>query len=163
MRLVIAVVLAGAAILPALASAQDNSGVGSEMSSSMEPPLTFSDADLEHAVRAAYNGASAFASMHGNYFSRDDVFPPLRDAVRAELLQEGFASVAPPEAPAASLADAKICLTAPGAQVRIVPTLYGDGIALVGVTDTRDFVYDYDPHKSADIVVTAAENCSKAN
>src|SRR4051812_7832905 len=101
--------------------------------SSMEPspPPSVTDADLEKAVRAAYSGASAFAASHGNYFTRDDAFQPLRDAVRSEILQEGYGAVAVGEAPSASIAAAKACLATPGAELRIVTTTFGDGITLV--------------------------------
>jgi hypothetical protein len=126
-------------------------------------PVGPSDAELERAVRAAYNGAAAFAALHGNYFTRDDAFPPVRDAIRTEMLSEGFDAVAVPEAAAASLDAARACLNAVGAELRIVPTMLGDGITLVGVSDARDFVYAYDPHKDAAIKVTPAEPCVKTN
>ena len=148
-------------LLPCPAVAQDVSS----SSSSEAPPavLSLTDTDLELAVRAAYNGAAAFAAAHGNYFARDGVFAPLRDAVSTELLEEGFASIAIPAEPTADLTAARACLTAPGTELRIVSTMYGDGLSLVAVTDSRDFVYAYDPHAAADIKVTAAEACIKPN
>ena len=134
-----------------------------DVSSSVAPPPAAgpSDADLERAVRAAYTGASAFAAAHGNYFARDGVFPPLRDAIAAELVKQGLAAVTVPAIPADDPAAMKTCLTAPGAELRIAVTTYGDGISLVAVTDARDFAYDYDPHKAPDIVVTKAEDCAQ--
>jgi hypothetical protein len=148
-------------VLSTPAFAQDASSSGENSS---EPPtvLSLPDTDLQVAVRAAYNGAAAFASAHGNYFARDGVFPPLADAVTAQLRQEGFSAVVIPTAPAADFAAAKMCLAAPGTEMRIVTNTYGDGIAVVGVTDTRLFAYDYDPHKATDIVVTPWEDCAKA-
>jgi hypothetical protein len=39
--------------------------------------------------------------------------------------------------------------------------MLGDGVTLVAVSDSRDFIYSYDPHKDAAIKVTAAEDCAK--
>jgi hypothetical protein len=144
--------------MPALA--QDASASLQDMSSSSQAPpvlLSLSDTDLELAVRAAYNGAAAFAVAHGNYFARDGVFGPLRDAVSTEILEEGFSTIVVPSLPAADLAAARLCLAAPGTELRIVPSTYGDGLTLVAVTDARDFIYAYDPHLAADIKITAAE------
>jgi hypothetical protein len=124
------------------------------------PPAGLSDADLELAVRAAYTGASTFAAAHGNYFARDGVFPPLRDAIVAELAKEGFGTITVPAIPADESAEIKTCLATPGAELRIAISTYGDGIDLGAVTDTRAFGYAYDPHKAADIVVTKAEDCT---
>ena len=146
-----------AVAMPAVA--QDSSSSSSEAA----PPASPSDADLERAVRAAYSGAAAFASANGNYFTRDDVFGPLRDAVRTELLSENLGNVAVLEEPAADVAAARACLPAPGPELRIVPTMLGDGITLVAVSDSRDFVYSYDPHKDPGIAVTTAEPCIKTN
>ena len=148
-------------LLPLPAVAQD----AYSSSSSEAPPavLSLSDTDLELAVRAAYNGAAAFAAAHGNYFARDGVFAPLRDAISTELLEEGFSGVAVPAEPAADLTAARACLLAPGTELWIVSTTYGDGLSLVAVTDTRDFVYAYDPHAATDIKVTAGEACIKPN
>ncbi|MBI4922792.1 MAG: hypothetical protein HY834_13680 [Devosia nanyangense] len=118
-----------------------------------------SDADLERAVRAAYAGAAAYASAHGNYFARDEVFAPLRDAVAAELVKQGLASVAVPERPSADLAAARRCAWAPIVQLRIAINLYGDGLSLVAVTDARVFSYHYDPHEAAEIAVAPAADC----
>ena len=118
-----------------------------------------SDTALEQMVRAAYTGASAFATAHGNYFARDGVFPPLHDAVAAELASQGFAGVAvigPAEGDVG-----KGCLAGPGAELRIGTNIYGDGVSLVAASSKRLFVYAYDPHVAADVVVTPAADCGK--
>ena len=56
---------------------------------------------------------------------------------------------------------AKACLTAPGTTLRVASNVFGDGLWLTAVTDTRLFGYTYDPHKSADVVVQAATACSR--
>ena len=148
-------------LLPLPAIAQD---VSSSSSSEVPTPvLSLSDTDLELAVRAAYNGAAAFAAAHGNYFARDGVYEPLRDALSTELLEQGFSGVAVPAGPVADLPAARACLAAPGTELRFISSTYGDGLSLVAVTDTRDFIYTYDPHEAADIKVTAAENCLEPN
>ena len=146
-------------LLPLPAVAQDMS---SSSSSSVAPPvvLSLSDPDLELAVRAAYNGAAAFAAAHGNYFARDGVFAPLRDAVAAASAS-AYPSVVVPADIAADLDAAKVCLAAPGTELRIASNTYGDGITLVAVTDRRVFAYDYDPHQAAEIKVVAAADCIK--
>jgi len=153
--------LAIAATPAVAATPQDSSEPPSiAMEAPADPDL--SDKDLELAVRAAYNGAAAFAAAHGNYFARDEVFEPLRDAVRAELLEEGYGAAIVPDGPAADLAAARVCLTAPGTELRVAINTSGDGLSLVAVTDARVFSYDYDPHKSADIIVAPAAACLKA-
>lgn len=161
------IVILGAAVATAPAWAQDVSSASASSSSpeapSSEPPLLpagLSDAELERAVRAAYTGAAAYALAHGNYFARDGVFPPLHEAVAAELVAEGFSTVAVPEQPAADLAAARVCLAAPATELRIAPNLFGDGVTLVAVTDARYFAYVYDPHAADDIKVTAAADCT---
>jgi hypothetical protein len=119
-----------------------------------------SDGELEMAVRAAYSGAAAFAAAHGNYFARDGVFAPLRDAVAAASAS-AYPSVVVPADIAADLDAAKVCLAAPGTELRIGSNTYGDGITLVAVTDRRVFAYDYDPHQAAEIKVVAAADCIK--
>jgi hypothetical protein len=145
--------------------ASSSSSSASEMSSVELPvvPAGMSDADLERVVRAAYTGASAYALAHGNYFARDGVFPPLREAVAAELAAEGFSAVALPEEPVADLEAARVCLAAPGTDLHIGANIFGDGVTLVAVTDTRYFAYVYDPHAADDIKVTAAADCTKLN
>ena len=151
-------------VVPAPASAQQSSSELSSSSSAEAPTAgpELSDKDLELAVRAAYNGAAAFAAAHGNYFARDDVFVPLRDAVRAEMLEEGYGAALVPDGPAADLATARQCLASPGTELRIAISTYGDGLSLVAVTDARMFSYDYDPHKAPDIVVAPTADCVKA-
>jgi len=122
-------------------------------------PKGLSDADLEAAMRAAYTAAAAYSSAHGNYFARDGVFAPLRDAVAAGLLGAGFSTLVVPAEPAAGLAAARACLAAPGTELRIALNASGDGLSLVAVTDARDYIYHYDPHEAPDINVTAAEAC----
>ena len=132
-------------------------------SSSEMAPSGPGDADLERMVRAGYNGAAAFAAAHGNYFARDEVFAPLRDAIRAEMLEEGYGAATVPDEPAATLDAARACLALPGVELRIVITTFGDGVTLVAVTDTRDFAYVYDPREAAEIKVSPAEPCLKPN
>jgi hypothetical protein len=157
-------------VTPALAQDTSSSSASSEASSadlsssSAELlPASPGDTDLELVVRAAYNGAAAFAVAHGNYFARDEVFAPLHDAVRAELLEEGYGAATVPDAPPPDLAAARACLAAPGTELRIVTTTFGDGISLIAVTDTRDFAYVYDPREAADIKISPAEPCLKPN
>jgi hypothetical protein len=129
-------------------------------SSAPQPPQGLSDGELEMAVRAAYSGAAAFAAAHGNYFARDGVFAPLRDAVAAASAS-AYPSVVVSADIAADLDAAKVCLAAPGTELRIASNTYGDGITLVAVTDRRVFAYDYDPHQAAEIKVVAAADCIK--
>lgn len=140
------------------------SSSGLDLSSSVEPspPAGRSDADLELAVRAAYTGASDFASANGNYFARDGVLPPLHDAIAAELIRQGYGTIVVPPVATDRLDALKACLGYSGTELRVGTTTYGDGISLVAVTDTRLFAYDYDPHKAAGIVVTKAEGCAAA-
>ena len=154
------------AAAPAWAQEASSSSSSASEMSSVEPPVVpagMSDADLERVVRAAYTGASAYALAHGNYFARDGVLPPLREAVAAELAAEGFSAVALPEEPVADLEAARVCLAAPGTELRIGANIFGDGVTLVAVTDTRYFAYVYDPHAADDIKVTAAADCTKLN
>ncbi|MBN9306382.1 MULTISPECIES: hypothetical protein [unclassified Devosia] len=162
------IVILGATVATTPAWAQDVSSASAsslspEAPSSEPSPLPaagLSDAELERAVRAAYTGAAAYALAHGNYFARDGVFPPLRDAIAAELAAEGFSTVAVPEQAAADLAAARVCLAAPATELRIAPNLFGDGVTLVAVTDARYFAYVYDPHAADDIKVIAAADCT---
>ena len=133
-------------------------------SSSAEPlsPAGLSDADLELAVRAAYSAASAFAVAHGNYFARDGVVPPLRDAVAAAVATS-FPAVVVPADPVADIEAGRVCLAAPGTELRIAPNTFGDGVTLIAVSDTRYFAYAYDPHEADDIKITAATDCVKPN
>lgn len=129
----------------------------------VESPGAASDGTLESIVRAAYTGAAAFALAHGNYFARDGVFPPLHDAVAAELATEGLGSVYAPADPSADLEAARVCRTAPGVELRIATNTYGDGVTLVAVSEARYFAYRYDPHEAAEIRVVAAADCTKPN
>jgi len=160
--LIVTLALAAA---PAWAQDSASSSLSSSEASASEPPIAagLSDAELERAVRAAYTGASAYALAHGNYFARDGVVPPLRAAVAAELAAEGFSAVAVPDQPAADVAAARVCLAAPGPELRIGANIFGDGVTLVAVTDVRYFAYVYDPHAADDIKVTAAADCVKPN
>jgi len=159
------------ATAPALAQEASSSSAPSqgassslEASSSAEPaPSGLSDADLELAVRAAYTGASAFAAANKNYFARDGVFPPLRDAVAAELVKQNFTAVTVPADPVADIEAGRVCLSAPGTELRIATNTFGDGVTLIAVTDRRYFAYAYDPHEADDIKITAATDCIKPN
>lgn len=142
-------------------SASSSSAASEDVPPSSEPsPAALSDAELEMAVRAAYTAAASFASAHGNYFARDGEFAPLHDAV-ASAATAAYASVVVPTDVSADLDVARVCLTAPGTELRMATNTYGDGITLVAVTDTRVFAYDYDPHKAADVKVVAAADCIK--
>ena len=145
-------------LLPLPAVAQDMS---SSSSSSVAPPpvLSLSDPDLELAVRAAYNGAAAFAAAHGNYFARDGVVAPLHAAI-AEALAATYPSVAVPDATIDGV-PSKACLTAPGTALRVSSNVFGDGLWLTAVSGTRLFGYAYDPHKSGEIVVQPATACGR--
>jgi hypothetical protein len=156
--------LALLAFAPALALGQDSS---SPSSSSAEPPAApamLDDAGLEQAVRAAYTGARNFALAHKNYFTRDGVFIPLREAVSLEIGIEGLGGsiVVAPE-PAESIKAASACLPAPGAELRMVPTMFGDGIAIVAVSSTRLFAYSLEPRKAADVQITSGKPCGTAD
>jgi hypothetical protein len=151
--------------------ASSSSGVASssELSSpapasSVEPsaPAGLSDADLELAVRAAYSAASSFAVAHGNYFDRDGVFPPLRDAIAAALA-EGYPAVAVRADPVADIEAGRVCLSAPGTELRIATNTFGDGITLIAVTDTRYLAYAYEPRDADEVKVIAATDCMKPN
>lgn len=152
---------------PAMAqdAASSSSAAQSSMSSAPssivpEAPAGLSDAELEMAVRAAYSAAAAFASAHGNYFARDGVFAPLREAVAAALAL-AYPAIVVPADPVADLDAAKVCRPAPGTELRIAANAYGDGITLVAITDRRAFAYDYDPHTAAEIKVFPAADCIK--
>jgi len=129
-------------------------------SSAPEAPHGLADAELEMVVRAAYTGAAALASAHGNYFARDGVTSPLHDAVAAAV-SAAYPAVVVPADFFADLDAAKICLATAGTELRVATNTYGDGITLVAVTDARLFAYDYDPHAGADIKVVAAADCIK--
>lgn len=144
-------------------SSADSSSTDLSASSAEQISSPPTDAQLELIVRAAYNGAAAFAAAHGNYFARDGVFGPLHDAIRAELLEEGYGAATVPAEAAADLKAARACLATPGLELRIVSSTFGDGLSLVAVTDTRDFAYAYDPRESADIKISPAEPCLKPN
>ncbi|MEO6636362.1 MAG: hypothetical protein ABIN41_12255 [Devosia sp.] len=120
------------------------------------------DAALEGAVRAAYAAAAAHAASRDNYFARDGAFAPLREAIVAALDTDEFKAVLVPAEPAADLEAARICLPSVGTELRIAVNAYGDGLSLVAVTDTRTFSYHYDPHETAEIVVSPAAPCLKA-
>lgn len=124
-------------------------------------PHSLSDADLELAVRAAYAAASALSSANGNYFARDGVFAPLRDAIASAEQQAGFDNLIVPETAAADLAAARRCRTAVGTELRIATNTYGDGVSLVAVTDKRVFSYHYDPHEKAEVVVAPGAQCTR--
>ena len=146
--------------VPIAASSSDSSGL--EASSSIEPsPPGLSDADLELVVRAAYTGASAFAAANKNYFGRDGVFAPLRDAVAAEVAKQNFTNIVIPADPVADIEAGRVCLPAAGTELRIALNMFGDGVTLIAVTDTRYFAYAYDPHEADDIKITAATECTK--
>ena len=152
---------------PVVAQDASSSSMASESSqpselpsSAPEMPPGLADGELEMAVRAAYTAASAFALAHGNYFARDGVFAPLHDAVAAATTAAYPAVIVSADA-AADLDAARVCLAAPGTELRIATNTYGDGITLVAVTDRRVFAYDYDPHQAAEIKVVAAADCIK--
>ena len=71
---------------------------------------------------------------------------------RPNCWRRGTAVAIVPDAPAADLKAAKTCLAAPGTRTphRLVNTS-ATASRWSPVTDTRDFAYVYDPHKSADI------------
>lgn len=168
-RVAIVTLILGTA--PALAQDASSSSVESmsesssvDASSSSElTPVGLSDSDLELAVRAAYTGASAFAAANKNYFARDGVFPPLRDAVVAELAKQNFATVTVPADPVADIEAGRVCLSSPGVELRIATNTFGDGVTLIAVTATRYFAYAYDPHEADDIKITPAADCIKPN
>src|SRR3569623_3458046 len=166
-----AMVIFALATVPALAQdTSSSSSVLSSVTSSLEPsssaypaPAGLTDADLDLAVRAAYTGASAFAAANKNYFARDGVFPPLRDAVAAELTKQNFATVTVPADPVADIEAGRVCLSSPGTELRIATNTFGDGVTLIAVTETRYFAYAYDPHQTDDIKITPAADCIKPN
>lgn len=145
-----------------LAASSELSGLAPSSSTEPSTPAGLSDADLELVVRAAYSAASTFAAAHGNYFGRDGVFPPLRDAIAAALATD-FPSVVVPADPVADIEAGRVCLAAPGTELRIAPNAFGDGVTLIALTDMRYFAYAYDPHEADDIKITAATDCMKPN
>lgn len=150
MRLSIAALALVAATVPAVAGWRES------VTLALTPT---GDAALEQMVRAAYTGAAAFAVAHGNYFARDGVYPPLHDAVAAELASAGFASVA--VVGPSDVAPAKGCVAGQGAELRIGTNIFGDGVSLLAVSGTRVFAYHYDPHEAAEVAVTKAADCKK--
>lgn len=161
--LALAFIVTPAMAQDAASSSSSQPSLPSEPSSSApDVPGGLDDAELEMAVRAAYTASAAFATAHGDYFARDGVFVPLHDAVAAAVAQAYPAVVVPAEA-AANLDAARLCLAAPGTELRIATNIYGDGITLVAVTDHRVFAYDYDPHRAAGIKVIPAADCIKLN
>ena len=153
------------AVLAAPALAQDASSSAPPLpaatSSSLQPalPTSLSDNDLELAVRAAYSAALTFAVAHDNYFARDGVFEPVRSAIAAAETSAYPTLVVADSAVSGDAARA--CLTAPGAELRAASNVFGDGLWLTAVTDTRLFSYTFDPHKSDQIVVQKATDCVK--
>ena len=126
---------------------------------SANTPRSLSDAELEKLVRAAYTAASDFARANGNYFARDGAFAPLHKAIATAVTDAGFPSVVVPESAASDADAAKMCLSAPGTELRLAINVFGDGVSLVAVTDKRVFAYRYDPHESAEVKVTPATDC----
>jgi hypothetical protein len=122
-----------------------------------------SDAELEQIVRAAYPAAIDYTATNKNYFARDGVTAPLRDAMAAGLAQAGFADVAVPVDPAPTLAAARSCLGRAGTELRFVVNVFGDGLSLAAVTAARDFAYEFDPREMSDVLVHPAEACTPAN
>ena len=121
-----------------------------------------SDADLERIVRSAYSAAAAYARANGNYFSRDGEAEPLTVAIGAGLARDGFDNVAVPDAPVADLDTARRCITGKATtELRIVTTLFGDGLDLAAATADRVFSYHYDPHQSPTILIAPASPCTK--
>lgn len=119
------------------------------------------DAQLEIVTRTAYSGAARYAFAHKNYFSRDDEFEGLRDSILAELARNGLADVSVPAEPLADLDAARSCLKGGGIELRIVTTIFGDGVSLAAASERRVFTYAYDPRESAKVVVTPAEDCRR--
>ena len=119
------------------------------------------DAELELMVRTAYTAAKQHAATDKNYFARDEVFAPLREAVASALVGAGFDDIVVPDEPAASLAAALVCVSGDSTELRIATTVFGDGLSLAAATDRRVFAYNYDPHQSATIAVTATRDCAK--
>ena len=117
------------------------------------------DAALEQVLRTAYSSARDFALSHGNYFARDGVDAPLRDAVTSGLAGS-FASVAVPAVPTED-EQLRTCLASSGTELRIGLNSFGDGLTLAAVTNQRVFVYHYDPHDAATVEVTPATECTK--
>ncbi len=112
-------------------------------------------------VRVAYGAAATHARTNSNYFARDEVFAPLRNAVAAEMASAGFAEVLVPQSPAADLDASLACVVGGGTELRISITIFGDGVSLAAVSDKRAFAYAYDPHQNAAIVVTPAGDCER--
>jgi hypothetical protein len=133
-----------------------------DLSGTAPAPSGVSDFTLERIVRAAYTGAAAFARDNRNYFARDGAYGPLREAVAAELEGEGIAGVVVADELAESFEMASLCLDAPGAELRLLSNLYGDGLDLVAVSATRMFAYRYDPHEDASIRLVDARDCRPA-
>ncbi len=161
-RLALLLVLCATPALAQDASSSSSTEPSLPADTSSSGPATqqgLTDPELEMAVRAAYSAAAAFAASHKNYFARDGVVPPLHDAVAAAVAA-AYPAIVVPADPFADLDAAKVCLAAPGTELRLATNTYGDGVTLAAVTDRRVFAYDYNPHKAADIKVIAAADCT---
>lgn len=121
------------------------------------------DAELEQIVRAAYQAAIDYAAINRNYFARDGVTAPLREAIAAGISAAGISGVDVAVKPSPSLAAARICLGRAGTELRFVVNVFGDGLSLAAVTATRGFAYDFDPREMNDVLVYRAENCKPAS
>src|SRR3569623_1185411 len=102
------------------------------------------DGELEQLVRAGYQAAIDYAATNSNYFARDGVTAPLRDAIAAGISAAGISGVDVAVKPSSSLAAARICLGRAGTELRFVVNVFGDGLSLAAVTATRGFAYDFD-------------------
>src|SRR5690606_7366129 len=114
--------------------------------------------ELEMIVRSAYTAAAAYARLNTNYFSRDDEFGPLHDAIAERLARDGHADVVVPSSPFADLQAASIC-TFETVELRYILNAFGDGITLTATSDLRTLSYHYDPHEDAAIVIKPAQAC----
>jgi hypothetical protein len=148
-------------VAPAVAQDVSASAPSGNWIAPVEPAT--SDAELEQIVRAAYQAAIDYAATNKNYFARDGVTAPLRDAVAAGLAQAGFSDVAVTVDPAPTLAAARTCLGRAGTELRFVVNVFGDGLSLAAVTAARDFAYEFDPREMSDVLVHPAEACTPAN
>jgi hypothetical protein len=120
------------------------------------------DFDLEMVAYAAYNGAREYALTHDNYFMwRGSEFPDLRDSIIEGLKAEGYEAATVGDRPTSSIAAAIECGAEGQTDVRIRPTSDGAGILLVAVTADRMAAYEYDPEKSADIIITYPQDCGE--
>jgi hypothetical protein len=118
------------------------------------------DYDLEMVVYAAYNGAREYALTHDNYFLFSGAdFPQLRRAMIDGLKAEKYGAAKVKPSPVTNETAAIACGKEGETDLRVKLTSDGAGILLVAVSSDRMAAYEYDPEKSADIIITHSKEC----